>query len=165
MGTSGLGSLDVFTNASYPPLVLTRVFNDAGAAGTFGYTEPLVHPDDPFVLHNYANEGLSEFTTLVTPPDVAKFRFNVGVRSLTQGATLAIEVRAADGGDLKLLTRSYPPDDFELTTGQDFLEGLAIEPNETIAITVTQGSAIVCGIPVENKTNDTSFQLGDRRRY
>lgn len=165
MGASGLGSLDIFTNASYPPAVITRVFNDAGAAGTFGYSEPVVHPDDVFVLHDYPNEGISESTTLVTPADVSKFRFNVGVRSLSAGATLAIEVDDAGGGFLKNLTRTYAADDFELTSGQDFLGGLAIGPNQTIQIRVTSGSAIVCGIPVENTSNDTSFQLGDRRRY
>lgn len=165
METSGLGSLDIFTNASYAPLVLTRIFNDAGTVGTFGYTEPLVHPDDVYVLHNFPNEGISEFTALVTPADVAKFRFNVGVRSLSGGATLAIAVFDAGGHSLKSLTRSYPADDFELTKGQDFLNGLPIGPNETIKITVTSGSAIVCGIPVENSSNDTSLQLGDRRRY
>lgn len=165
MGTSGLGSLDVFTNASSPPIVITRVFNDAGSAGTFGYSEPVVHPDDVFVLHDYPNEGISESTTLVTPADVSKFRFNVGVRSLSAGATLAIEVDDAGGGFLTSLTRTYAADDFELTSGQDFLGGLAIGPNQTIQIRVTSGSAIVCGIPVENASNDTSFQLGDRRRY
>ena len=164
MGTSGLGSLDFYTNASYVPLVLTRVFNDAGAAGTFGYTEPMVHPDDPYVLRSLPS-GFNEFTTLVTPADVSKFRFNVGVRSLSSGATLFVEVYSATGDVLKLFSRSYPADEFDLTSGQDFLNGLAIGPNETISITVTDGSAIVCGIPVENTTNDTSFQLGDRRRY
>jgi hypothetical protein len=164
MGASGLGSLDVMTNESYAPMLITRVYNDAGTAGTFGYSEPLVHPDDPFVIRAFPREGIDEFTTLITPPDSAKFRFNVGVRSLSAGATLRVDVYDTGGGFLRTVMHTYGPDDFELTSGQDFL-GDAVGPSQTIQITVTSGSAIVCGIPVENTSNDTSFQLGDRRRY
>ena len=124
----------------------------------------MVHPDDPYVLRALPS-GFNESTTLVTPADLSKFRFNVGVRSLSSGATLFVDVYSSAGAVLKFFSRSYPADEFDLTSGQDFLEGLAILPNETILITVTAGSAIVCGIPVENTSNDTSFQLGDRRRY
>ncbi len=145
-------------------MVVTRVFNDAGAAGTFGYTEPIVHPDDVFVLHDYPNEGISEFTTLITPDDTTRFRYNVGVRSLSDGATLRVDVYDTGGGFLRTLTHTYAADDFELVSGQDFL-GFTVGPSQTFVVTVTSGSAIVCGIPVENKSNDTSIQLGDRRRY
>lgn len=46
MGQSGLGSIDVIGRFSDPPPIAeTRVYNDAGAAGTSGFTEVAMDMD------------------------------------------------------------------------------------------------------------------------
>src|SRR6185369_1969680 len=46
MGATGLGSIDiVMSQPNQPPVIVARVFNDAGAAGTSGFTEDAVTPD------------------------------------------------------------------------------------------------------------------------
>jgi hypothetical protein len=45
MGQAGLGTLDInVPNASAPPIVVARVFNDGGDSGTSGFTEEAVSP-------------------------------------------------------------------------------------------------------------------------
>ena len=78
IGISGFGSVDVMSSAGPAPVVLVRLFNDAGAAGTQGSTEEVVRPQDALA------EGDSG--VLVGPADTVLFRFNIGVRSLDAGA-------------------------------------------------------------------------------
>jgi hypothetical protein len=161
LGATGLGSLDIMTAASYPPVASTRVFNDAGAAGTAGFTEPMVRPDDTAVLrHAFGYES----TTLPGPSDPARFRFNIGVRSLASGASIVVVVYDAAGNQRKVLTRNYPPDEFIQLGAADFLNGYVLSANDSVLLAVQSGSAIVFAVSVDNVTNDTSFQLGDRRR-
>jgi hypothetical protein len=42
MNQSGLGSLDILTTGSPTPIATARIFNDAGAAGTNGFSEEAV---------------------------------------------------------------------------------------------------------------------------
>ena len=50
-GRSGLGSVDLITAPSATkPVIITRVFNDAGALGTAGLTEDVIDPSDPRVI-------------------------------------------------------------------------------------------------------------------
>src|SRR5262249_42959952 len=106
MGSSGLGSLDVLTTGGVLPFVTARVFNDGGSAGTSGFTEDAVSPDETVDLstHGY----------LVIPPDLTNYRMNIGVRTLDSGATLNIVLYGANG--TVRATRNgvtYPPNYFE----------------------------------------------------
>jgi hypothetical protein len=152
MGLTGLGSLDVVTDAgTATPLLVVRVFNDAGAAGTSGFTEEAVAPAEALVA--------GERGFLIAPEDPALYRFNVGVRSLGSGATLAITARNPAGTVTRTLTRTYPPNSFEQRDSASFLNGAAAAANESITIQVVSGSAIVYGATVDNRTNDPSLQL------
>jgi len=161
LGASGLGSLDVMTSASYPPVVSTRVFNDGGAAGTAGFTEPMVRLDDTAVLQYGLGQQNSTFAA---PSDPVRFRFNVGVRTLSAGASILAVVNDAAGLQRRVVTRSYGPNLFVQAGGSDFLNGYVLSANDSVDVVVTAGSAIVYAVSVDNVTNDTSFQLGDRRR-
>jgi hypothetical protein len=155
MGLTGLGSLDVIPNSfSALPIVAVRVFNDAGTFGTTGFVEDLLVPADAL--------GAGETGTLVAPPDSAQFRYNVGVRTLGAGATLAITQRNSTGAVVKGLTRTYPQNYFEQRDSAAFLEGPAVSSNDTIAIRVVSGSAIVYGATIDNRTNDPSIQFARR---
>ena len=155
MGLTGLGSLDVVTDAgTATPLFVVRVFNDGGAAGTTGFTEEAVKPAEALVA--------GERGFLIAPPDAALYRFNVGVRTLGSGATLAITARNAAGTITRTLTRTYPPNYFEQRDSASFLNGAAVAANESITIQIVSGSAIVYGATVDNRTNDPSLQFATR---
>jgi hypothetical protein len=155
MGLTGLGSLDVVPDTgTATPLLVARVFNDGGAAGTTGFTEEGVTPSDALVA--------GERGFLIAPPDAALYRFNVGVRTLGAGATLTITARNTAGTVTRVLTRTYPPNYFEQRDSASFLNGAAAAASESFAIQVVSGSAIVYGATVDNRTNDPSLQLAKR---
>ncbi|HTD51945.1 MAG TPA: hypothetical protein VK780_02880 [Thermoanaerobaculia bacterium] len=157
LGQTGAGSLDVISTSSPPPLVVTRVFNDGGAAGTSGFTESTVDPADALQQFDSAR--------LVTPDDPSNFRLNVGVRTLSLGAAVVVTLTSMSGAQLTSVNRSYPADYFEQVSATAFLNGLAPGPNQTISITVNSGSLIVYGATADNRTNDSSVQLGNRNDF
>jgi hypothetical protein len=148
-GRFGIGSIDLMTTqTATKPVIIARVFNDAGAAGTSGLTEDFIDLADARVL----NAGFTGF--LVTPVEPSKTRFNIGVRTLLSGATLIVVLRDTDGNVIRTLTKSYQPNWFEQVDSTTFLGGMVVRSNESIAITVATGSAVVYGSTTDNKTND-----------
>jgi hypothetical protein len=159
MNLTGLGSLDVVPDSGLPlPLGLIRVFNDAGASGTTGLTEEPVLPGDAL--------GPGQRGTLISPTDPLLFRFNIGIRTLAAGATLTITVRTAAGQVRKAFTRSYPPNYIVQTTAGQFSlpeeSSPSLDSDESVAVEVTAGYAIIYGATVDNRTNDPSLQLAKR---
>jgi hypothetical protein len=153
---TGLGSLDVLIPVGGPTaaVAVVRVFNDAGAAGTSGFTEDFVIAEDVI--------GPGQSGYLIGPPDLAVYRFNVGVRTLGQGASMTVKVRNGAGAVTKTLTKSYAANFFEQTPADTFLGGPGLSGNQSLTIRVTAGSAIVYGATVDNRTNDSSFQRTQR---
>lgn len=153
-GRTGLGSIDVLTTQTSPrPLIVTRVFNDAGPAGTSGLTEEVIDPDGPRVV----NAGSTGF--LITPSDTGRTRFNIGVRTLGAGASLTAILRATNGSVIRTITRTYLPNWFEQMDAATFFSGTPVGSNQSIAIIVTSGSAIVYGSTTDNTTNDPNIQF------
>ncbi len=151
---TGIGSLDVFVPGIPPAATaVARVFNDAGAAGTSGFTESFVP------VGKEIRPGGPGF--LINAPDLSVYRFNVGVRSLSQGATMTVTVRNSAGAVTKTLTKTYAPDFFEQVSLDAFLGGAALSGNESLTIAVTAGGAVVYGTTVDNRTNDPSFQFAE----
>lgn len=148
---SGLGSLDVVPASGAAPEFSTHVFNDAGAAGTSGLTEEAVKPAAALVPGDHA--------VLLTPPSFVTQRFNIGIRTLSQGAALTVNVRNSAGSVIRTVTKSYPANYFEQKGSSDFLSGLALAGNESIELVVTSGSIVVYGAPTDNITNDPSLQI------
>ncbi len=152
-GRSGLGSVDLITTpGATKPVVITRVFNDAGTLGTSGLTEEVIDPTDARVI----NAGFTAF--LVAPVDPSKTRFNIGVRTFFSGATLTAVLRDTNGTALKTVTKAYLPNWFEQVDSTSFFGGTVIGPNQSISITVGSGSAIVYGATTDNTTNDPNIQ-------
>jgi hypothetical protein len=159
MGLSGLGSLDFVPDSGVPPpLGLVRVFNDSGAAGTTGFTQDALPAGDAL--------GVGQRAILISPSDPDLFRFNIGVRTLAEGATLAVTVRSAAGQVRRTLMRSYPPRYMEQKTASEFSNPTdplsPAGPNEAFAIEVTAGRAVIYGAIVDNRTNDPSLQLAKK---
>ncbi len=156
MGQSGLGTIDLVLPAGAAlPVVVTRVYNDAGAAGTSGFTEEAIDPSgssESRVLFAGAT-GL-----LVAPPNNTGLRFNIGVRALLSGAVVTFRVRDASGVILNTVTKTYFPTFFEQQSAATLL-GAPLGPNSSIEVSVSSGSAIVYGATVDNVTNDPSIQF------
>jgi len=134
-------------------VIITRVYNDAGTLGTAGLTEDTIDPADARVI----NAGFTAF--LVTPTDPSKTRFNIGVRTGASGATLTAILRDTNGTALKTVTKTYLPNWFEQPDSTSFFNGTAVGPNQSIAITVSSGSAIVYGSTTDDITNDPNIQF------
>jgi hypothetical protein len=153
-GRSGLGSVDLIAAPSATkPVIITRVFNDAGVLGTAGLTEEVIDPSDPRVIP----AGFTGF--LVTPVDPTKTRFNIGVRTFFSGATITAVLRDTNGVALKTVTKTYLPNFFEQVDSTSFFAGTALGPNQSISITVGGGSAVVYGSTTDNTTNDPNIQF------
>jgi len=148
---SGLGSIDVIPATGETPEFSTRVFNDAGAAGTSGFTEEAIKPAAALAPGDHA--------VLLTPPSLVTQRFNIGIRTLSQGAALTVNVRNSAGTVIQTLTKSYQPNYFEQRGSADFLPGVSLVGNESIEFVVTSGSIIAYGAPTDNITNDPSVQI------
>jgi hypothetical protein len=154
-GRSGLGSIDLITaSGATKPVIITRVYNDAGTLGTAGLTEDTIDPADARVIQG----GFTAF--LVTPVDPTKTRFNIGVRTGASGATLTAVLRDTNGTALKTVTKSYLPNWFEQVDSTAFFAGTAVGANQSISINVSiGGSAIVYGSTTDNTTNDPNIQF------
>jgi hypothetical protein len=152
---SGVGSVDLIADQTSPlPVVLVRVFNDAGSAGTTGLAEEAMSPDDAL----RAGTG----GVLIAPPDVQRFRLNIGIRSLEQGAALTITVRDRDGLVVKTVPKSFGPSFFQQITSAQMLDGYVLAGGETITFDLASGSAFVYGATTDNTTNDPSVQFARR---
>jgi len=149
MGQSGLGSLDVVPTSGVPPRLVMRVYSDAGAAGTSGFTEESLTPDRAL---NFDGPGV-----LAAPANLTNFRMNVGVRTLDDGATIRIQGVSTD------ITHTYPPNYFEQGTLASFI-GAAPVANRLYLVTVQSGSLFVYTTTTDNRTNDSSIQFLTRAR-
>ena len=95
---------------------------------------------------------------LVTPIEPGRTRFNIGVRTLSLGATLRATLKDSAGSTLITTTRTYAPNWFEQIDATTFL-GTAIAGNQSIQIEASAGSAIVYGSTTDNTTNDPAVQF------
>jgi streptogramin lyase len=151
MGRSGLGSADIEATSGSIPAATVRVFNDAGAAGTTGFTE------EPMRAQEVLRPGPSG--VLLLPADLTRFRFNLGVRTLEAGAAATLTVRDASGVTVATVSRGFPATYHEQQRASAFL-GLATMPaGGSIAITVESGAGIFYGATVDNATGDPSLQV------
>jgi len=95
MGLSGVGTMDLVlpvAGSQIPnPIAVVRLYNDGGAAGTSGFTEDLIDPFGERVLL----AGATGF--LIGPADTSRFRYNIGLRTLSSGASLKATIHASDG--------------------------------------------------------------------
>jgi hypothetical protein len=157
IGTTGLGSIDVvLPTTSQVPIIVTRVFNDAGSAGTSGFTEDAVNPDGGGSDSPLLFAGSTGF--LVAPANLTNFRFNIGVRTFLSGASLTFRVHDSAGALVHTVTKHYNPTYFEQQPSDSFL-GVTLVANDSIEVSVDSGSAVVYGATTDNTTNDPSVQF------
>jgi len=150
MGQSGLGSLDIYTTASPTPIVSSRVFNDTGASGTSGFSQEAVPAGAPYLSR----------AVVFVPTDLANFRLNIGVRTIS-ACNLNVKILDANGQQQGgVLVKSYPADFFEQVAASAFLDGATLPPGGRIVIQAYQQDFIAYGAVTDNRTNDPSIRIG-----
>jgi len=154
MGLSGLGSLDIMTTGDPAPIMVARVFSDAGEAGTAGFTIDSLAPS--------AALQPGDSGVIIVPSDLVKTRLNVGLRSLESGASMLITLRAKSGLQKGTANRTMTANYFEQLGAAALLPGLTIEASDTITFTINSGKAIIYGASTENKTQDPSLQYAKK---
>ncbi len=155
MNTSGLGSLDIVTNEGVPPLATARVFSDGGAAGTSGFSEEGVGPESAL---DSSRRGI-----LFIPADLTNFRMNVGLRTLSAGATLNVTVYDATAHVVSTkIGLAYPPNFFAQQTAADFAGVQTLPAGGWILITANNPTAaFIYSSVIDNHTSDPTYRLAD----
>jgi hypothetical protein len=152
IGMSGLGSADLEVESGRVPVALVRVFNDAGQAGTTGFTEDLIAPEEAL---SPEQSGI-----LILPPDLAAYRFNIGIRTFDAGALILINLYDSTGRLITQVARSVPPNFHSQENAASFFRLSSLPENGRILINFlsAESRAIVYGATVDNRTNDPSLQ-------
>lgn len=158
LGQSGIGTLDLYAS-TYTPDVTARVFNDVGAAGTYGLTQDLVKPSDMF-------NGDIPFATIPIAADLTNFRVNIGVRTLDT-TTIGLNLYDATGKFLNQstagATKTYPANYFEQIPLSQFLSNftnVAPPAGGTMVVYVVNGGPIVYYTStVDNRTKDSDLKM------
>ncbi|HEY0157564.1 MAG TPA: ScyD/ScyE family protein [Thermoanaerobaculia bacterium] len=146
---NGSGSVDVLAAVGAAPVIVTTVTETASGNRL---QMPAVDPADAI------SAGMRG--TLITPADPSRERFNIGIRTLGAGASLAIHLHDSSGAVVKTVTRSYGPDFFQQSSFTDLLAA-PLGANQAVTFEVLSGSAIVYGSAVDNATGTMSLQLAE----
>ena len=147
-----IGSLDLVPDANNTaPLSAVRVFNDGGASGTTGMTLDQLGVADAV---RAGQRGI-----LIAPMKPSGVRMNIGIRTLLDGVTMTVTVRAKDGFMIQSTRRSYPPTFFIQLPLLDFTGGSVLLGDEIVSFEVESGSALIYGSITDNMTQDPSVQI------
>lgn len=147
-----IGSLDLVPDGnSAAPLSAVRVFNDGGSAGTTGMTL------DQLGLTDSVRTGQKGI--LIAPAKPSGVRMNIGIRTLLDGVTMTVTVRAKDGFTIQSTRRSYPQTYFVQVPLSEFTGGSVLLGDEVVVFEVEGGSALIYGAITDNLTQDPSVQI------
>lgn len=149
LGATGLVSIDVLAERGPVPTIVTRAYDDQ-PTGTTGVSVPAIRAAEVLASGNIG--------ALIVPRDLERYRFNIGVRALTNGATLELTVRDASGVERHFFEVVLSENAFTQQPGDVFV-GTALRANDSIEVKVATGSAIVYATTVDNRTNDSSIQI------
>lgn len=149
MGVSGLASLDLLADRGAVPTVVARAYDDQ-PDGTTGVTVPAVRSTEVLSRNDVA--------ALIVPRDLTVYRFNIGMRAFENGASIDLTLRDA-AGNIRLYAAAHLPANHFTQQAGDALMGITLNPNDSIEVRITAGSAIVYATTVDNRTNDSSIQV------
>jgi hypothetical protein len=152
LGQSGLGSLDLVATTGAIPVTAVRIYNDRDPAAT-GAREDLILPEEALL------PGLGG--TLLAPADLQRYRFNIGVRTLSAGASMTVTVRDKKGVSRASFSVAYPGDFFLQLSANAFL-GLLLQPEDSIRFVLTSGRAVVYGASADNTTQEPEIFIATR---
>ncbi|MGK2858080.1 MAG: Ig-like domain-containing protein, partial [Thermoanaerobaculia bacterium] len=152
MGATGLGSLDILPFEGGRPRVVVRAFDDQGNFGTRGLMIPVLEESDaPVIGYRFV---------LVAPANMARYRFNIGVRTLGEdNTTFRVVERDAAGTSVgEPIMLEYAGETFRQQPAQMLL-GREPVAGHTYSFEAQSGSAFVYATTVDNQTNDGALQL------
>lgn len=152
LGVVGIGSIDIVTSEGAVPAIVARIYDDQ-AEGTNGAGIPLVDTRDALQA--------GESASLIVPGDLNRFRFNLGIRTLSAGASVRITVWSGDGIARSVVTRGFAENFFQQQPGNEFVIG-ALGANDSVGVEILEGSAVLYGTTTDNTTNDPSIQVAGR---
>jgi hypothetical protein len=152
MGMPGLGSLDLVAASALAPVAAARVIDDRDPSG-LGAGEALISPEDALL------PGAGG--TLLPPSDLERFRFNIGIRTLADGASLTVEIRDRGGELRRSFSAAYPADFFFQLPAAEFL-GISLKSGDSIRFGVKSGRAVVYGATADNTTRQTTIVPASR---
>ncbi|PYQ28881.1 MAG: hypothetical protein DMF56_14510 [Acidobacteria bacterium] len=148
--TTGKGSIDVYTRMGFEaPTVTARVYDDS-SGGTKGFTFDAL--TDREALQP------SEIASLALPNDAARYRVNVGVRTLDGDTRVEYDLYDQNGTLRSSTTKTYPANYYQQT---DFnsLFGVSFQPGDTIQVVQQAGRSFVYTSIIDNTSNDPSAQI------
>jgi hypothetical protein len=152
LGVEGLGSIDVIASEGAVPAIVARVYDDQ-ETGTNGTGVPLIDNRDALASGEHAS--------LIAPGDTAGFRFNIGIRTLGEGAAVKVTVWSEDGFERSSTVRTFDRDFFVQQPAAEFVLG-TVAANDSIGIEILAGSAVLYGTTTDNTTNDPAIQIAER---
>jgi hypothetical protein len=132
------------------PEALARVFNDGAKHGTAGLSTMLASVADAITA---GRRGV-----LLAPAQGAVMRFNIGIRSLDDGVDLTFTLRRASGDVAARVSRTLTPNVL-IQESAAAMFSTALQPNDSVDVTVRTGSAIVYGSAVDDISQDPSFVI------
>ena len=147
--TNRLLSLDVYADTGVVPTIVARAYDDQ-PAGTTGVTVPAVRAAEVLARN--------DVSALIVPRDLTLYRFNIGVRTLDDGATIQLTVRDAAGAERHFEDLVLPANHFSQNPGE-VVAGTPLRANDSIYVKIAAGSAIIYATTVDNRTNDSSIQV------
>jgi hypothetical protein len=157
MGITGLGTLDLLVpSPSNSPVVVARVYDDAGLDGTSGFTQEAVSPNDNGPGGSVLASGTGGH--LILPADTDAFRYNIGIRTLSTSASIQFTVRDAAGAFIRTSSKLLGPNSFVQSEASQML-GVALPAGGVVRVSLSGGSAIVYGATIDNVTQDSSIQF------
>jgi hypothetical protein len=149
LGLSGLGSIDVYTTVGFEaPLAVAHIYEDSGGA-TKGLTT------DALIL----DRALTEDAVLFAPVDPAKFRMNIGVRTLDQPVSLGFAIVRANGTARTSTVRIDFPANYFVQNGADQMLGTPLQAGDAIVVRNLGIPVFVYGSTTDNTSQDPSVQF------
>jgi hypothetical protein len=144
---NGSGSADVLAAVGAAPVILTTMTE------TTSMNRLQIPTVDPAGALAAGMRG-----TLITPSDPSHQRFNIGIRTLGAGVSLAIHLHDSSGAVVSSATGAFAPDFFQQFPFADLL-GISLGANQAVTFEVLSGSAIVYGSAIHNTSGIMSLQL------
>ncbi|HEX9491870.1 MAG TPA: hypothetical protein VGA33_01275, partial [Thermoanaerobaculia bacterium] len=146
-GVTGVGTLEVVPATGPAASSVVRI-EDGGVV-----VIPALRSDDVLSTGSRA--------VLMTPSDLTRFRFNIGVRTFSSGVTMTVTLYEAAGMLVRTVNRTFAPNSLSQMSAAD-LTGGDIGPNQSIVIAINGGNAAVYGSTVSNTGQGSTFQIAAR---
>jgi hypothetical protein len=146
------GSLDVAATEGTLPVIQAIVYHEGAGGEMKGVNVPAVKPSEALTKGERA---------VLLFPGTGDFRLNVGARSVGGPAALTFTVKDSRGVVRGTGQRSLRTDEFLQKSASEFT-GTTVVPGDSILCQVTSGYVLVYATPIDNRSDDGSYQAAER---